>query len=505
MFCAGTVARLPAFVVFTIPKMALDPKVSDTVLLPATAARCLALPTLSLLTPKFAVGIVTSAAEFAAHIYLMTRHTVTCHRTSPTSICIQVNASDGSVRLQQGSTRVNLSSLGYYLQVSDASFPFEEWQEKLVLVALHLSRRAVSTACGSHNAPSPTLGAALKHAHLLLHDQPMDRVSAARCERWGLGINRNCTPASQRLRMLRMSGHAKVLVRALAGGVAVLSISRKHVQSNADARQQRAIAALVSRRLTGEYAMQCLLCMHRPGRGRASGDPGQPHTIVPMDVAPSHDVVIDREAGRRHGTGCLAALQTCFGAHASFVRFEDVDGGAGHSRGDGGAAAHMNGSGGAAIFWSDLLNFCDDFRCSRQLGSLYRLRMFSNRCWDIFSFCFVMWPCVCGAGLMSLWDEASTCDWYGCFMASFEKLLLFLIAVGEVVFFFLPFFFLIPVQQTGSHIGASVIQGNCSSPSQPALLVAQRRAVVLRLRYIEFLCTLIYYRIPVLIFNPKPT
>ena len=50
------------------------------------------------------------------------------------------------------------------------------------------------------------------------------------------------------------------------------------------------------------------------------------------------------------------------------------------------------------------------------------------------------------------------------------------------------------------------LQDCCSNPpSQPALLVAQRRAVVLRLRYIEFLCTLIYYRIPVLIFNPKPT
>jgi hypothetical protein len=465
---------MPAFLVFTI-QMSLNPKVSDPPP-PAAAARCPLLPCLAArirvafscanrltLTPTFAAGIVTSAAEFAAHIYLMTRHSDLSRTTSPTRICIQVNATDGSVRLQQASTRVNLSSLGYYLQVSDASFPFEEWQEKVILAALHLSRLALSTACGSHSSPSPTLGAALKHAHLLLYHQPTDCASAARCERWGLDFNRNFTPALQRLRMLRMSGNAKVLLRALAGGVAVLSISRKPVRCNGNSRQQRAIAAWVTRRLTDSYAMQCLLCTHR--RGSGGGGPGQPHTVVPMDVARSYDVASDREAGTRHGAGCITALQTCFGGHASFVRFDDADGGVGNgSSGRGAAAAHVNGSGGAAILWRNLLNFCGDFRYSRQLGSLYRLRLFSHRCWDIFSFCFVMWPCLCGDCLKILWDEAKTCDWCGCFAASFEKLLLLLIAAGGASFFFLPFFFLIPTNATGSHSGPSVIQGNCSSP-----------------------------------------
>jgi hypothetical protein len=387
-----------------------------------------------------------------------------------TRIRIRVNVTDGSVRLQQGSTRVNLSSLGYFLQVSPATVPFEEWQEKIVLAALHLSRHAVSTACGSANPPSPILGAALKHARLLLFDQPMDRIYAARCERWGLDINRNFTPASQRLRMLRMSGCAKVLVRTL-----------NHVQSNADARQRRAVAACVARRLTGAVTMQYLLCMHLPGtplKHEQRINLGEPHAIVPMDVARSDDVVIGGEGSSRcHAAGWLAGLQKCFGSHSSFVRFDDLDDGGGSGVGGrsehGAAAAHANSIGGQAGLWRDTLNFCDDFRCSRQLGSLYRPRLFSNRCWDIFSFCFTKWPCICFNCFEALWDGAKSCDWCGCLRASFEKMFIFLIFFGAVVFFFLPFFFLIPVQQTGSHSGPSIIQGNCSSPQSRCDIASQ--------------------------------
>jgi hypothetical protein len=57
--------------------------------------------------------------------------------------------------------------------------------------------------------------------------------------------------------------------------------------------------------------------------------------------------------------------------------------------------------------------------------------------------------------------------------ASFEKLLIFFVTFGAVVFFFLPFFFLIPVQQTGGHIGPSVIQGNCSTPRNRCHITSQ--------------------------------
>jgi hypothetical protein len=185
------------------------------------------------------------------------------------------------------------------------------------------------------------------------------------------------------------------------------------------------------------------------------------HAIVPMDVAIAEDIVIGGGRGWRHAAGWFSRIRARFSGSSSFARFDDNDDAA---RSGGGLAADANGSGGQAGFGRDVLNFVDDFRCSLQFGGMYRLRVFSSQWLDYCMFCLKSWPCMC-------MDIVIDIDWCGCaercssmLKTAMQYLLFALFCLGCFVFFFLPFFFLIPVQHTSSHSGPSFIQGNCSSP-----------------------------------------
>ena len=54
-----------------------------------------------------------------------------------------------------------------------------------------------------------------------------------------------------------------------------------------------------------------------------------------------------------------------------------------------------------------------------------------------------------------------------------RNIVLFLMTFGAGIFLFLPFFFLIPVQDTGNHVGPTVIQGNCSTPRNRCDIASQ--------------------------------
>ena len=322
-------------------------------------------------------------------------------------------------------------------------------QETFFVAALHTSCCVVSSASTRH--PNPVHALQLEHRRFLFCQQPIDPTTAARCSRWEIDTCHTCT-SKARLRLLCMTGHAKILVRALAGRKGTVSATRELWEAKIHEEERHSIVTQLARRLTGVSGYHLLL---RTSIRRLQPLPNA-HVIVAMDVAGADDVV--------HGSGRSTSRvvewfrRMSFGGHGRFVRFNDDDGsgsvssGSGNRNRDGvqvsssssnrgnrdrdGVQANVNDGvfSGVRRMWS---NFVDDFRCSRQLGSLYRLRA-------LFPIMFFLQRCL-NFLRRSVFTE-------NCLFVS--NLLLIIV---------LPFLFLIPVQHTNGHEGPSVIPGDCSS------------------------------------------
>jgi hypothetical protein len=240
-----------------------------------------------------------------------------------------------------------------------------------------------------------------------------------------------------------MSGYAKKLVRALAGRKGIVSATRELWEAKIHEEEQHSIVTHLARRLTGVFGYQLLL--------RTSIRRLQPqlnaHVIVAMDVAGADGVVHD--SGRSTSRVVKWFRRMSFGGHDHFVRFNDDDSSASISSGGGNlnrddVQANVNDDvfSGVRRMWSD---FVDDFKCSRQLGSFYRLRAF-------FPIMFALKRC-----------RTSLIECRSFFRRSFNFTEKCRLVSTTLLIIVLPFLFLIPVQHTNGHEGPYIIPGDCSS------------------------------------------